>query len=93
MEKINKPAEEDKISTLGGKKDDKDKNSDDKDKNDKDKKENEQKSDEDKKPLPPAKLPAKIKQLMSDDRQLQMKMIENGTRELNKRKSRKSKDW
>jgi len=39
------------------------------------------------------KLPAKLKQLMADDRQLQMKVIENGTRELNKRKSRKSKDW
>lgn len=49
--------------------------------------------DEKKKPLPPKKLPAKLKQLMSDDRQLQMKMIENGTRDLNKRKSRKSKDW
>jgi Ca-activated chloride channel family protein len=47
----------------------------------------------DKKPLPPQKLPAKLKQLMSDDRQLQMRMIENGTRDLNRRKSRKSKDW
>jgi Ca-activated chloride channel family protein len=46
-----------------------------------------------KKPLPPKKMPAKLKQLMSDDRQLQMKVIENGTRELNKRKSRTSKDW
>jgi Ca-activated chloride channel family protein len=45
------------------------------------------------KQLPPQKLPAKLKQLMSDDRQLQMKMIENGTRDLNRRKSRKSKDW
>jgi len=43
--------------------------------------------------LPPRKIPAKLKQLMSDDRQLQMKMIENGTRDLNRRKSRKSKDW
>lgn len=39
------------------------------------------------------KVPAKLKQLMSDDRQLQMKMIENGTKDLNRRKSRKSKDW
>ncbi len=46
-----------------------------------------------KKPLPPKKMPAKLKQLLSDDRQLQMKVIENGTRELNKRKSRTSKDW
>lgn len=44
------------------------------------------------KPLP-QKVPAKLKQLMNDDRQLQMKMIENGTRDLNRRKSRKSKDW
>ncbi len=45
------------------------------------------------KKLPPQKVPAKLKQLMSDDRQLQMKMIENGTKDLNRRKSRKSKDW
>lgn len=45
------------------------------------------------KKMPPQKIPAKLKQLMSDDRQLQMKMIEQGTRELNRRKSRKSKDW
>jgi Ca-activated chloride channel homolog len=43
--------------------------------------------------MPPQKIPAKLKQLMSDDRQLQMKMIENGTKELNRKKSRKSKDW
>lgn len=49
--------------------------------------------EQNKKPMPPKKIPAKLKQLMSDDRQLQMKMIENGTRDLNKRKSRKSKDW
>jgi Ca-activated chloride channel family protein len=42
---------------------------------------------------PSPKLPAKLKQLMSDDRQLQLKMIENGTKDLNRRKSRKSKDW
>ncbi len=78
------------------KKDSGDKEKDDKDKkSDNSEKENDKKDDgqENKKPLPPAKLPAKIKQLMSDDRQLQMRMIENGTRELNKKKSRKSKDW
>lgn len=70
-----------------------------KDEEKKDKPEDEENKDskeqdgEPKQPLPPKKLPAKLKQLMSDDRQLQMKMIENGTRELNKRKSRKSKDW
>lgn len=85
-------------------KDQKDK-SDQEEKKDKEKNEDEQDSEEDKKnekpdngekdekPVPPQKLPAKLKQLMSDDRQLQMKMIENGTRDLNKRKSRKSKDW
>lgn len=56
-------------------------------------KENEMKGQEDRKNNPPKKLPAKLKQLMFDDRQLQMRMIENGTKDLNKRKSRKSKDW
>jgi len=58
-----------------------------------DKKEDKGNEGKEKKPSPPKKIPAKLKQLMSDDRQLQMKMIENGTRELNKRKSRESKDW
>jgi Ca-activated chloride channel homolog len=49
--------------------------------------------DEASKKLPPKKIPAKLKQLMSDDRQLQMKMIEQGTRDLNRRKSGDSKDW
>lgn len=88
----------------GQKKDDEDKESG--DQKDKDKKEPDEKSDEqdekkpdqsnqgeEQKPMPPKKIPAKLKQLMSDDRQLQMKMIENGTKDLNKRKSRKSKDW
>jgi Ca-activated chloride channel family protein len=66
----------------------KDQNKDEENKDDKG-----EKGEEDKKPMPPKKIPAKLKQLMSDDRQLQMKMIENGTRDLNKRKSRKSKDW
>lgn len=48
---------------------------------------------EQKKNLPPKKLAPKLKQLMSDDRQLQMKMIEQGTRELNRKKLRNSKDW
>ncbi|HXH74002.1 MAG TPA: VWA domain-containing protein [Bacteriovoracaceae bacterium] len=71
----------------------------DKDKDNKEKKDDQGKEGEDgddkkeQKKLPPMKLPAKLKQLMSDDRQLQMKIIENGTRDLNKRKSRRSKDW
>jgi hypothetical protein len=73
------------------KKDDQKDNEDKKD-NDENKKEEGENKEQDK-PLPPKKLPAKLKQLMSDDRQLQMKMIENGTRDLNKRKSRQSKDW
>lgn len=65
---------------------------------DKDKPEDEEKNDKEDQPqepknLPPKKMPAKLKQLMSDDRQLQMKMIEQGTKDLNRRKSRKSKDW
>lgn len=70
-----------------------------KDKKDESDKDNEKEGDKDKesgeknKNHPPRKLPAKLKQLMSDDRQLQMKIIENGTRDMNKRKSRRSKDW
>jgi Ca-activated chloride channel family protein len=73
---------------------DKDQDSkDDKGPEDDKKDEKQDKGDDQDRPAPPKKLPAKLKQLMSDDRQLQMKMIENGTRDLNKRKSRKSKDW
>ncbi|MGE3609382.1 MAG: VWA domain-containing protein [Bacteriovoracaceae bacterium] len=80
-------------------------NKDEKDKSNKDKKEDENKDDqndeqkkdqnkESERPLPPQKIPAKLKQLMSDDRQLQMRLIENGTRDLNKRRNdRKVKDW
>jgi hypothetical protein len=90
-----------------GKPDQKDK-AEEKDKNDQEKKQNKEDKDENaddknnkesdrendlKKKLPPQKVPAKLKQLMSDDRQLQMKMIENGTRDLNRKKSNKSKDW
>lgn len=60
-------------------------NNDDKESNSEDKKNS--------KPIPPQKVPAKLKQLMSDDRQLQMKMIENGTKDLNRTKSNKAKDW
>lgn len=63
------------------------------DDSDEEKKKNEANQGQEPKPMPPKKIPAKLKQLMSDDRQLQMKMIENGTKDLNKRKSRKSKDW
>lgn len=70
---------------------------DNKDKEDQDKdQKNEKESQTEKeqnKPRPKQVLPAKLKQLMSDDRQLQMKMIESGTRDLNRRKSRETKDW
>jgi Ca-activated chloride channel homolog len=75
------------------KKDQKDKNEKNDNPEDQEKKNDNQDQDQEKKKLPPPKVPAKLKQLMSDDRQLQMKMIENGTRDLNRRKSRKSKDW
>lgn len=75
------------------KQDDQEKKSDDSKDQDKEKKKDQQDQGQQDQPKPPKKIPAKLKQLMSDDRQLQMKMIENGTRDLNKRKSRKSKDW
>jgi Ca-activated chloride channel family protein len=43
--------------------------------------------------LPPPKMSPKLKQLMSDDRQLQLKVIEQGTRDMNRRNSRENKDW
>jgi Ca-activated chloride channel family protein len=63
--------------------------------NEKNEEQNEKESEANKqdKPRPKQVLPAKLKQLMSDDRQLQMKMIESGTRDLNRRKSRETKDW
>ena len=62
-------------------------------KNEDQKKEGSPEESEPKKNMPPKKLPAKLKQLMSDDRQLQMKVIENGTRDLNRKRQRNSKDW
>lgn len=61
------------------------------DKNEQDKKE--QDSVGEKKKLPPQKVPPKLKQLMADDRQLQLKIIEQGTRDMNRRKNRENKDW
>jgi Ca-activated chloride channel family protein len=81
-----------------------DKGDDQQDKNKQDEKENEQDKNQptdkdskdkegDQKKLPPQKVPPKLKQLMSDDRQLQLKIIEQGTRDMNKRKNRENKDW
>ena len=43
--------------------------------------------------MPPPKMTPKLKQLMSDDRQLQLKVIEQGTRDMNRRTNRDNKDW
>jgi len=69
------------------------KEEDQKDGDEKDKEKDAERSNEDRPNLPPKKLPAKLKQLMSDDRKLQMEMIERGTKDMNKRKSNSSKDW
>jgi len=68
------------------------KNQEDENKTDKNEESKEEKNPEQKK-LPPPKLEPKLKQLMSDDRQLQLKIIEQGTREMNRRKNRENKDW
>jgi Ca-activated chloride channel family protein len=89
-EKSGKNPQDDKEKNSGeNKKEDKEKSGNDNE----DQNKEDQPKKQDGKTLPPKKMPAKLKQLMSDDRQLQMQMIENGTRDLNKRKSRTSKDW
>jgi Ca-activated chloride channel family protein len=88
----------------GEKQKNKDKDKGDEDKNDEgeedkndDKKNEESKSQPkdrgEQKKLPPQKLTPKLKQLMSDDRQLQMKIIEQGTKDMNRRQNRENKDW
>jgi len=89
-------------------KDKKDQGKDPKDQKEKEKEKDENKPDEkdqekkdkekspqegEKSKLPPPKMPPKLKQLMSDDRQLQLKVIEQGTRDMNRRNSRENKDW
>lgn len=83
---------EDKKDKGDEKKDNKDQN----DQADQDQeKKDEQKSEQqgEKKKTPPPKVPPKLKQLMSDDRQLQLKIIEQGTKEMNRRQNRDNKDW
>lgn len=88
----NQDQQKDKEKEKEKNKDNSDENKDDENKQDNDQEQD--KKPESSKQMPPKKLPAKLKQLMSDDRQLQMKLIESGTRELNKRKhDRKVKDW
>jgi cobalamin biosynthesis protein CobT len=87
---------EDKQDKKDGKGEEKeqDKKESDKDQEEKDKKDQENKDNEgEKSKLPPPKMPPKLKQLMSDDRQLQMKVIEQGTRDMNRRQNRENKDW
>jgi Ca-activated chloride channel family protein len=67
--------------------------SDEQDRDDQKEKDQENPGDEQKKIQARKKVDPKLKQLMDDDRQLQIKLIENGTRDLNRRNSRKSKDW
>lgn len=72
------------------------KNKDQNDQGDQDQnKKDEQKSEQqgEKKKTPPPKIPPKLKQLMSDDRALQMQIIEQGTKEMNRRQNRDNKDW
>ncbi len=59
----------------------------------KDKEKNETEEQGERKKLPPQKVSPKLKQLMSDDRQLQLKIIEQGTRDMNRRQNRDNKDW
>jgi Ca-activated chloride channel family protein len=102
QEKNSKGNQQNKSNPENGEnQDNKDKNKEDKkeenkqDEKNKDEKEKqqEQESEQNKKKLPAPKLEPKLKQLMSDDRQLQLKMIEQGTREMNRRKNRENKDW
>jgi Ca-activated chloride channel family protein len=75
------------------KKDKKDKNkkkSDGKDKKSDKKKDKKKNKGSGAKPGKPKKMPAILKQLMSDDNQLQKKMIDTGT---TKRKTREKRDW
>lgn len=86
--------DEEKKDENGKSEDQKDQDKKDGEEGDKDKKDQQGENSESNKRPPLQKMTPKLKQLMSDDRQLQMRMIESGTRELNKRsKSRKNKDW
>ena len=89
----NDKTEEEKLKKEKGKeekKTDPDEDKEDKEK-EKEKKETEQQGG--RKKLPPQKISPKLKQLMSDDRQLQLKIIEQGTRDMNRRQNRENKDW
>jgi hypothetical protein len=72
-------------------KEDKEKDGENKEKDPKDKGESDKEGEE--KKMPPPKMTPKLKQLMSDDRQLQLKVIEQGTRDMNRRTNRDNKDW
>lgn len=72
-------------------KDKEDKEKDGEDKEQKDKGESDKEGEQ--KKMPPPKMTPKLKQLMSDDRQMQLKVIEQGTRDMNRRTNRDNKDW
>jgi Ca-activated chloride channel homolog len=91
-DKQGQPKPEDGQQKDQKKKESQDEKKEDENKNEENKDSNQEKGPE-KKKLPPPKLEPKLKQLMSDDRQLQLKMIEQGTREMNRRKNRENKDW
>lgn len=90
-----KKDKKDKKDDKGDEKDkEKDQKDSEKDQQDKDPKDqNDSDKEGEKKKLPPPKMSPKLKQLMSDDRQLQLKVIEQGTRDMNSRKNRENKDW
>jgi len=82
-------------------KENKEKNGDEKESDDKDSSDENKDEKNDNKPndnvkknnTPQQKLTPKLKQLLSDDRQLQMKIIEQGTKDMNRRQNRENKDW
>jgi hypothetical protein len=75
------------------KKDKKDDKTDDSEQDKSEKEKNEAEKNDVPNKTPPPKMSPKLKQLMSDDRQLQLKVIEQGTRDMNQRQNRENKDW
>jgi len=82
--------QQDQKDNKGDNKEEKNNESEPDDQKDKDSQTNESKENE--KPKPKNMSP-KLKQLMSDDRQLQLRMIEQGTKDMNRRQNRENKDW
>lgn len=70
-----------------------DQNSEEKSQDENNKDKNNDGKDGEQKKNPPSKMSPKLKQLMSDDRQMQLRVIEQGTRDMNRRQNRENKDW